>query len=487
MSAILAPIRWLSRFPLFHSLRFRLTLLVLLGALPALGLLLLTASQQRGDAIEEGQETANRLVRLAAADQRRVFEQAQQLLATIVRLPQISSDDAEACSELMAELLAINDEFTNIGVVLPDGAVFCAGPSGDLSAILSDPSFVEDAFESEELLIDTQRVGPFSAEPSVTFAAPVPPEAEEPRRIVFATLNLGVLETFANIANLPAGTVFSVYDEEGRLLLRSAEEADEGDEPFNDEAVVERMLSDPTGASLDEIEDDRYIYAAEPITLRLGEDDVVTASFITVAVPRDAIVARADDSFEDNLSRLGLAALVAVALAWVGADLFMSRDAETRKALVADIYRVYETGDLQRLDDVIAVNVVDRSPAPGQVQGLSGYKQLVGQFRAAFPNGKIEPDELLSAEDKVVARVTLTGTHVNEFFGLKPSGQPVVAKGVETFRFANGAIVEMWSMFTPLAIVKRPVEEPEQEPEPEPPRRSLVQRIAGLFRGKAER
>ena len=37
------------------------------------------------------------------------------------------------------------------------------------------------------------------------------------------------------------------------------------------------------------------------------------------------------------------------------------------------------------------VRTVLSAAAPGQMQGLSGFKQLVGQFRAAFPDGKIEP------------------------------------------------------------------------------------------------
>ncbi|HEV2128433.1 MAG TPA: ester cyclase [Thermomicrobiales bacterium] len=487
MRLLLAPVRWLGRFSVFHSLRFRLTLLVLLGSLPALGLLLLTANQQRDDALAEGQETANRLVRLAAADQRRIFEQAQQLLATNVRLEEVRGNDAEACSELMAELLAINEEFDNIGVVTEDGTVFCSGPGGDLSGILGDPSFVEEAFETDELLIGIQEAGPFVGEPSVTFAAPVPPGAEDPRRIVFASLNLGALDTFATIANLPEGTVFSVYSEEGRLLLRSPQDPD-AIGPVFDDRVVEVMVEDPNGASVEDIEDEEYIYAGEPIVVRLADGSLVTAGFVTVAVPKAATVARAADSFQDNLSRLGLAAMVAVALAWIGADLFMSRDAETRKSIIAELYRVYETGDLRRLDDIVAVDVVDRSPAPGQVQGLSGYKQLVTQFRAAFPNGRIVPDGIMVDGDMVVARVTLSGTQVGEFFGIAPNGKPVTAKGVETFRFAHGSVVEMWSLFTPLVVVKRPQDEPVAlDEEPEPDRVGPLKRMAEFLRRRPTR
>jgi predicted ester cyclase len=481
MSLILGSIRWLGRFPLFHSLRFRLTLLVLLGALPALGLLLLTASQQRGDALAEGQESVNRLVRLAAADQSRIFEQAQQLLVTIARVPEVRGDDPEVCAQLMAGLLEINQEFDNLGVVEANGAVFCSGLESNLSLLLNDRRFIRQAFETNTFVIGTYQIGPLSEEPTVTFAAPVPGDGVEPERIVFASLDLGALDTFANIANLPEGAEFSVYDRNGVLLLHFPEEERLIGRSYASDPVVRLMMTDRSGVALQEYEHVDFLYAGEWIQVQGAEDDPVYAAFVTVALPKDATVARASDTFEENLTRLGLAAVVAVALSWVGADLFMSRDAETRKSLVADIYRVYETGDLRRLDDLIAVDVADRSPAPGQIQGLSGYKQLVGQFRSAFPNGRIEPEELLADGDKVVAKVKLTGTHVNDFFGLKPSGKPVAAKGVETFRFANGQVVEMWSMFTPLVIVKAPVEPP-PPPAPAAKRRGLLARIGGLFR-----
>lgn len=460
-------------------------MLVLLGALPALGLLLLTASQQRGDAIAEGQEQANRLVRLAAVDQRRIFDQAQQLLATIARLPEVQGDNAEECSELMSELLEINDEFDNLGIVNRDGSVFCSGIEGDLSVLLNDEAFFDQAFTTNESVIGTYQRGPLSDEPTVTYAAPIPSDEGEPDRIAFTSLDLGALDTFANIANLPEGAVFSVYDRNGVLLLQSPEDESAIGQSFADDPVVRRMITDRSGTSLRQYRDPELLYSGEWIEVQSAAEDTQGAAFVTVALPKVSTVERADETFQDNLSRLGLAALVAVALAWVGADLFMSRDSETRKSLVAGIYRVYDTGDLQHLDDVIATDVVDRSPAPGQVQGLSGYKQLVGQFRSAFPDGTIEPDDLLVAEDMVVAHVTLRGTHVNEFFGLSPSGKPVVAKGVETFRFANGVIVEMSSLFTPLAVVK-PSDTSLEEgpPAPEPKRPNIFQRIAGIFSRK---
>jgi predicted ester cyclase len=317
----------------------------------------------------------------------------------------------------------------------------------------------------------------------------VPIDEGDPQRLVYTSLDLGALDTFTNIAELPQGAVLSVYDRTG-VLLRSSEVEEESlvGTSFADDPVVQRMISDPSGAQLSQIDDPDFIYSGDWIRIRGSDDGLQNAAFITVSLPTDVTVARADESFEENLSRLGLAALIAVAAAWVGADLFMTRDGESRKALVLNAYRVFETGDLAQLDDIFAVDVEDRTPAPGQASGLSGYKQVVAQFRAAFPNGTIEPDELLADNDKVVARVTLRGRHIADFFGSPPSGENVVANGIETFRFANGVIVEMWSMFGPLSIVEYPprVELPEQ-PEPRARKPPLWRRTLGRVIGRSHK
>jgi predicted ester cyclase len=52
--------------------------------------------------------------------------------------------------------------------------------------------------------------------------------------------------------------------------------------------------------------------------------------------------------------------------------------------------------------------------------------------------------------DRVVAFVTVRGTHLGHFLGITPTGQDITAKGVETFRIAGGKVVEGWSRFGPL-------------------------------------
>ncbi|HEV2072482.1 MAG TPA: ester cyclase, partial [Thermomicrobiales bacterium] len=95
--------------------------------------------------------------------------------------------------------------------------------------------------------------------------------------------------------------------------------------------------------------------------------------------------------------------------------------------------------------------------------------------------GEIVPREMLADRDKVVARVSLTGTHLAEFQGVPPSGKRMIADGTETFQFRHGVIVESWSLFGPLVEMEK-LRSFEQMPSEPKPKRSFLQRL--LNRGK---
>jgi predicted ester cyclase len=104
---------------------------------------------------------------------------------------------------------------------------------------------------------------------------------------------------------------------------------------------------------------------------------------------------------------------------------------------------------------------------------VEGLRQNIAAFRSAFPNGKITVQDLMADHDSVMARVTLSGTQVAPYAGIPPVNEPVIADGVETFRFSHGMVVESWSLFGALRVRDPAV----AEAEPAPPAR------ASRFRG----
>lgn len=481
MGSLTAPFRWFANTRLARSLRFRLIAIVLVVSLPTLGLLFLTASQQRADALESGQVEAERIAEIAASDQGREMDRVQRELTLLVRLPEVRGDDASACTSLFQGLVSGSDDpiYVDLRVLNPDGSVFCRSSASNPLAGGADAEFIEEAFAGAEFTVGRYRINPLANQAIISFASPVRADDGTVERVVVATLDLGGQSTFLTQSTLPEGAILRIVNENGTLLLQRPPQEDAAvgtsllGTPVVDAAVG---VQQPPQSSGDEaLSTDGYVYAVSEINITSTESVSGEASVI-VALPEEEIVRRANEAFTRNLGRLGVATAIVIFAAWISADLFVARDGESRKSVVAELYHAYSSGVVEHLDSIVDPAFVDHSPAPGQARGVEGIKQNVATFRTAFPDGEIVAREMLADRDKVVARVSLTGTHLGEYQGVAASGKRMIADGTETFRFQNGVIVESWSLFGPLVeMTKLTAVEPVEETPPR--KRSFFQRL----------
>lgn len=482
-----APVRFVSNSPLVHSLRFRLTLLVLLASLPSLGLLLVTASQQRDDALEAGRDEARRLVELIAADQRGLSRNIELGLTALASLPELRGSDTSACTQFLQNLPSSGSEpggstaasdyqidnatYRQVAVVNRDRTIFCRGGSSVTTISPEDAAVLQATFENERLSFGNYRADPTTGGLLITYGYPVTRNDGQGIRVILASLEVTALSTFARRAQLPPGAFVTIFDNEGILQQRYPPNDDPVGASIEGTPIVDQTIGITSGQDVppeeQEIDGESYIHETQELFL-VGSIDGIARTHVVVALPEEGIVRRANDKFNENLGKLGIVALVAMVAAWIGADLFVSRDAEARKSVIRNLYSVFSTGDTDDLEEIIGPGYVDRTLSPGQAPGIEGLKQSIGAFRAAFPDGEITARELLADGDKVVARVTLTGTHVADYFGTPPSGTPIASEGVEIFRFAHGMVVESWSLFgeiRPLRIAdKQPAMAPERPP-----------------------
>lgn len=69
------------------------------------------------------------------------------------------------------------------------------------------------------------------------------------------------------------------------------------------------------------------------------------------------------------------------------------------------------------VDELIGEAIVFRGSLGVSVQGREGFKEHMRTVRRAFPDFHNRVEELIAEDDKVVARLTYTGTHDGELFG----------------------------------------------------------------------
>lgn len=113
------------------------------------------------------------------------------------------------------------------------------------------------------------------------------------------------------------------------------------------------------------------------------------------------------------------------------------------------------SGNLEKFKELMAPNVLDHDPAPDQGPGPEGFIRFFETFRSAFPDLKVEVDQMVADEDNVSIAYTVTGTQKGDFMGVPATNKAISARGVQIARFENGKIVERWGSSDELGILKQ--------------------------------
>lgn len=90
----------------------------------------------------------------------------------------------------------------------------------------------------------------------------------------------------------------------------------------------------------------------------------------------------------------------------------------------------------------------------GDVKGPEEFKKVHGEFLSAFPDLKVQIDDVVSDGETVVARWSVRGTHRGEGFGLAVSGLPVSFRGMTWLRVRDGKILEGWDNWNAGALMQ---------------------------------
>ena len=86
----------------------------------------------------------------------------------------------------------------------------------------------------------------------------------------------------------------------------------------------------------------------------------------------------------------------------------------------------------------------------------TALKEFLKTLFEAFPDIQYTVGDILAENDKVVMRVSFSGSHKKEFVGIKPNGGKVdYLSEIFFFRFESGKIVEDWVQFDLFNLFKK--------------------------------
>jgi len=126
------------------------------------------------------------------------------------------------------------------------------------------------------------------------------------------------------------------------------------------------------------------------------------------------------------------------------------------KSLTRRFYAEVSAGNLDVFDELLADEFVDHEELPGDLpQDKNGVKQFFAMLRSAFPDMRMEVEDLIAEGDKVVARIALTATQRGEFMGVPPSGRGVDVQVIDVLRIRDGQAIEHWGIIDGMALMQQ--------------------------------
>ena len=120
------------------------------------------------------------------------------------------------------------------------------------------------------------------------------------------------------------------------------------------------------------------------------------------------------------------------------------------------LYDLLSAGDIDGFGALLADDFVEHEETPGLAPTKDGVLEFFRIYRAAFPDLRMDPEDVLASGDKVVARVRATGTHEGELMGMPATGKSVDVQLIDIMRFdEDGLVAEHWGVVDMLAMMEQ--------------------------------
>ena len=129
---------------------------------------------------------------------------------------------------------------------------------------------------------------------------------------------------------------------------------------------------------------------------------------------------------------------------------------ETNKSVVRRFYNaVWNRWDEDEATLILSPDIDFRGSIGLQKYGHEGFIEYMNIIRSAFPDFHNQIDDLIAEGDKVVARLTYTGTHKGTIFGIEPMERKFSYAGVAFFEFADTGIRKIWVLGDLLSLLNQ--------------------------------
>lgn len=125
---------------------------------------------------------------------------------------------------------------------------------------------------------------------------------------------------------------------------------------------------------------------------------------------------------------------------------------------IAVVRRWFEEVWNQRRAETIAELLTEESVCyldEGPIRGPAEFRERMhAPFLAAFPDLRVEVEDIIAQGDRVAVRWSATGTHAGEGLGCRPTHEKVTNRGITWICVRDGKLQEGWQSSSIREVVR---------------------------------
>jgi PAS domain S-box-containing protein len=330
------------------SIRAQLFLLILIVAIPAIGIIIYSGIKSKNEAIADAQRETYQLVDKLTSEQHNLVSAAEQLLITLAQLPDVRNHRTTKVQPVLRRLHRLNAWYSNIFVADREGNVWAQAVDAKPFSISDRRYFIKarasGRFSSGEYVLSRA-----TGKTAFNFAYPMKDEHD----VMFGVVNTGIkmpyFEHILEHSQLTPGTRYILVDHRG-VVLGSSTGSEQSSGKQYDPELFRIMEEGPevrtfqgTGSS-----GGKSIITYRKVWLP-GEQSPYL--YIQADIPLAAVLSKANKALLVNIAILTSVLMVAVAFAW----LIGKRSIADRLTVLERASQSLANGELQvRVSELVA-------------------------------------------------------------------------------------------------------------------------------------
>ena len=120
------------------------------------------------------------------------------------------------------------------------------------------------------------------------------------------------------------------------------------------------------------------------------------------------------------------------------------------------LYDLINAGDIDGFGRQLADGFVEHDVAPGFPPTKAGVVQYFKMLVTAFPDLRMNVEDVIASGDKAVARVRVSGKHKGEIMGMPATGKSAAVNLIDITRFGDDGLArEHWGVVDQLALMQQ--------------------------------